>query len=208
MSENSKINKIYKSREILLEIFEQHGYNTGDYSGFSVTEVHSLLRNDQLDLLLTKQTDEKKLYIKYYLDKGLKPNTIHDMVEDLYHISDILTKKDDLIIVVKDEPNDTLCNLQRHIYNTDGIFITIINVERLQFNILKHKLVPKHMVLTDDEKSEVKEIYNIIDDKRFPEISRFDPVAQILCLRPGQLCKIIRASKTSIFSDFYRICSQ
>ena len=39
-----------------------------------------------------------------------------------------------------------------------------------------------------------------------PEISRFDPVALALLMRPKQICKIIRSSKTSITSDFYRIC--
>ena len=44
---------------MLLEILEGRGYNTSEYSGFSVTEVHSLMRNNQLDLLLTKQSDGK-----------------------------------------------------------------------------------------------------------------------------------------------------
>ena len=39
-----------------------------------------------------------------------------------------------------------------------------------------------------------------------PEISRFDPVALALLMRPKQICKITRSSKTSITFDFYRIC--
>ena len=30
------------------------------------------------------------------------------MVEDLFHLENILSKKDDFIIITKDEPNDTL----------------------------------------------------------------------------------------------------
>ena len=41
-----------------------------------------------------------------------------------------------------------------------------------------------------------------------PGISRFSPVSQVLGIRPGQLCEIVRPSKTSITSKFYRICSQ
>jgi DNA-directed RNA polymerase subunit H (RpoH/RPB5) len=57
--------------------------------------------------------------------------------------------------------------------------------------------------------SEVKEImkkYNITDTIQFPDISRFDPVARVIGLRPGQVCNIIRPSKTSIEANYYRIC--
>ena len=48
--------------------------------------------------------------------------------------------------------------------------------------------------------------YNITDKVQFPDISRFDPVARAIGLRPGQLCHIIRPSKTSIKANYYRIC--
>ena len=49
--------------------------------------------------------------------------------------------------------------------------------------------------------------YNIVDDSQFPKISRFDPVAMAIGIRPEELCKIIRPSKTAIESNYYRICS-
>ena len=64
------------------------------------------------------------------------------------------------------------------------------------------------VVLTDEEYADVVTQYNITDKSKFPEISRFDPVAQVIGLRPNQLCKILRPSKSSITSNFYRICSQ
>jgi DNA-directed RNA polymerase subunit H (RpoH/RPB5) len=45
-----------------------------------------------------------------------------------------------------------------------------------------------------------------MDDTQFPDISRFDPVAQIIGIRPGQVCEIIRPSKTAISAYYYRIC--
>ena len=57
--------------------------------------------------------------------------------------------------------------------------------------------------------SEVKNImnkYNITNTVQFPDISRFDPVARAICLRPGQVCHIVRPSKTSIETNYYRIC--
>ena len=77
----------------------------------------------------------------------------------------------------------------------------------MQFNILKHSLVPKHRVLNDEEKTNVKTLYNIINDSEFPSISRFDPVSQVLGIKPGQVFEIERASKTAISCKFYRICA-
>ena len=50
----------------------------------------------------------------------LRPNNIHDMVEDLYNVEELLTNHDELIIVIKDEPNDTLLKLQSSIFEEDG----------------------------------------------------------------------------------------
>ena len=48
--------------------------------------------------------------------------------------------------------------------------------------------------------------YNITELSQMPDISRFDPVARAICLRPGQVCHIIRPSKTAIEADYFRVC--
>ena len=45
-----------------------------------------------------------------------------------------------------------------------------------------------------------------MNEKQWPEISRFDPVAQAIGLRPYQLCKIYRKSPTASVSIYYRLC--
>jgi DNA-directed RNA polymerase subunit H (RpoH/RPB5) len=124
----------------------------------------------------------------------------------LFNLEEVLTKEDTLMIVVKEEMNETTMNLLKHIWEQDGILIVIQSIKRLQFNILDHTLVPEHRVLTQDEVLSVKKRYNIMDDTQFPDISRFDPVAQVIGIRPGQVCEIIRPSKTAIKGYYYRIC--
>ena len=87
-----------------------------------------------------------------------------------------------------------------------NIFVNIINMKIFLFNILEHKYVPKHRILSEKEIDEVCEQYNIINDSEWPEISRFDPVAKTIGIKPGQLCEIIRPSKTAITSKYYRLC--
>ena len=42
--------KIYKSRNILLEILKDRGYSVDDYTDFSVTEVQAMYNNKELDM--------------------------------------------------------------------------------------------------------------------------------------------------------------
>ena len=198
---------IYKSRSVLLELMETQGYNTADYSGFSVNEVNTMKTNNQLDMILEKEGENKtKIYIRYYLAKSLRPANLQEMIDDLFNVEEVLTKNDVLLIVVKDDVNETLVNTLKHIWEQDKIFIIIQNLKRLQFNILKHILVPPHRVLNDKEVLAVKTRYNVMNDNQFPDISRFDPVAQAIGIRPGQVCEIIRQSKTAISATYYRIC--
>lgn len=213
MSQSSgTITSVFKSRQNLLKLLTTQGYDVGDYEEFSVNEVHVMYNNSQLDMLMSTESEEgensKKVYVKYHLAKTLRRENINDYIDDLYNLEQVLSKNDTLIIVIKQEPHEPLLNILKHIWEQEGIFIMIYNLERLQFNILEHAYVPKHVILTQEEADNMKKRYNIINDAELPEISRFDPVAQAIGMRPGQLCKIIRPSKTAITADYYRICSQ
>jgi DNA-directed RNA polymerase subunit H (RpoH/RPB5) len=198
------VNQIYRSRKYILEILKERGFDVSEYDNFTIEELHIMIQNSQLDLLVS--SSNKKVYIKYNITKTLRPNNIYDYIEDLFHIETILNKNDDLIIINKDEPNDTMINTIKDIWLKDKMYISIINIERLQFNILKHELVPKHTIISLEEKNALKEKYNISDDKMLPNISYFSPVSLLLGMRPGDVCKIDRNSKTAIDSTFYRVC--
>ncbi len=72
------------------------------------------------------------------------------------------------------------------------------------FDITKHKLVPKHVILSEEEKREVLEKYNV-DETQLPKILHTDPVVIAIGAKPGQVLKIIRRSPTAKESIAYRI---
>jgi DNA-directed RNA polymerase subunit H (RpoH/RPB5) len=209
---SSLTSAVYKSRSIILEQLQLQGYDVGDYSGFSVNEVNTMKTNNQLDMILEKLDEDPttktkgKIYIRYYLAKALRPANLQEMIDDLFNVEEVLKKTDTLLIVVKDEVNDTLINTLKHIWEQDKIFIIIQSLKRLQFNLLNHVLVPPHRILSIPETIQIRSRYNIMSDGQFPDISRFDPVAQAIGIRPGQVCEIIRPSKTAISAPYYRIC--
>lgn len=206
VANSQTVSKLFKSRKIILEQSKVKGFDISDYDNFSVNEIAVLNQNKQMDLLLENKKKDKKMYIKYHLSTKLRNNHIYDYIEDLFNIEEILEKTDDLVIVTKERINDNLLKFLDIIYKKDGYFINIYNYNDFLFNILNNELVPPHRILSNEEKNEVKEKYNLVHDSEFPEISRFDPVATILSIRPGEVFEIIRSSPTSIQSKYYRLC--
>jgi DNA-directed RNA polymerase subunit H (RpoH/RPB5) len=197
------------SQNTILELLETQGFDTKTQDGFTISDIDHMHTGNQLDMDFLHTTNGRKAYVKYYLSsKQMRPASLDDIIEDLYTIDEKLTKEDLLIIIVDDEPNDTLITKLKYLYEHDGIFIVVHNMKRLQYNILNHSLVPKSTILDDVEIEELKKKYSLKSLFQLPEISRFDPQALAICLKPGQICKFERDSATALNYDYYRICIQ
>ena len=112
---NSQILSIYKSRTTILELLEKQEYQISGYDNFNLNEIDAMYKNSQLDMLVNrtnKNTNEiENIYVKYYLEKKqLRLNILNDIIEDLFtgDSTTTLTKKDTLIIIVDNEPNETI----------------------------------------------------------------------------------------------------
>jgi light-regulated signal transduction histidine kinase (bacteriophytochrome) len=147
---------------------EAQGYNVSDYANFSMNEVSVMRQNNQLDMLLERKEEDvdtkrkTKIYIRYHLGKTIRPNThLQEIIDDLFNLEEILTKQDTLYIIIKDEVNETIMNELKHIWEKDGIFIVIESIKRLQFNILKHQLVPSHTTMNETQVKDIMLKYNI-----------------------------------------------
>lgn len=208
---SSRILSIYNSRNTILDQLSKQDYDVEDYFNFSMNEIDAMLTNSQLDMLINHKNEEKKIYIKYYFTKkqGAKQRmkeVLDNIIEDLYTIEEVLRKKDTLVVIIDDEPNDTIINRLKYLYDHDGIFIVLHNIQRLQFNILDHNLVPHMQVLNEDQEEEFMKNNQIINKNQLPEISRFDPHALVVGVRPGNICLIQRSSLTALKTNYYRIC--
>jgi DNA-directed RNA polymerase subunit H (RpoH/RPB5) len=185
-------------------------YDIDDHHNFSINEIDAMFANNQLDMILSHKEENIKMYIMFHIffkgTKQLRPQTLDEIIEELYEVENVLTKNDTLIIIIDDEPNETIRNKIKYMFEKYGIFIVIHNIKRLQFNILNHIWQPKVNILKNEETEELLKTYNLKSVQQLPEISRYDPLALAVALRPGKVVKLTRTSQTALETLYYRVC--
>jgi DNA-directed RNA polymerase subunit H (RpoH/RPB5) len=198
-----ELQQVFQAREILLNVLSVQGFEVADYKGDALTTINSMVKNQKLDLFCKHTTEDRKLFVKYC---NTKPN-IPTIVDDFFNGDPAILTKQDNLMLITNEPyvNDSTIKILEAFWANHGYFIVVLPLKVLQYNILEHQLVPKHTALSEEDKQAFLTKLNLTE-AQLPEISRFDPVALLLGLRPGTLCHIERNSSTALKEHYYRIC--
>ncbi len=75
--------------------------------------------------------------------------------------------------------------------------------KELSYDVFKHDVVPKHILLKPEEAKDVLGRFHI-KPFQLPYIKSSDPAARTVGAKPGDIIKVIRRSATAGESDFYR----
>ena len=150
-----------------------------------------------------EKEDGTKMFVSFYNEnKNFGKNELKDMVQKIKkEYNDININ---IIIVLRDKENPSVRReMQFSQYNNIELFIQ----KNLTFNLTHHELVPKHIILSDEEKKKVFEKYNVNESQptQFPKILITDPVAKYYGAKRGQMFKILRKSPFTGESTYYRI---
>ena len=86
----------------------------------------------------------------------------------------------------------------------DPFVIETFIQEELLVNVTHHELVPKHSVLTSQEKTELLKRYRA-KESQLPKIQVEDPIARYFGARRNQVMKIVRPSETAGRYVTYRV---
>ncbi|MCD6215753.1 MAG: DNA-directed RNA polymerase subunit H [Candidatus Aenigmarchaeota archaeon] len=73
-----------------------------------------------------------------------------------------------------------------------------------EINIFENYLVPKHEIMTEEEKQQLLKKFNI-SLKQLPRIKERDPAVKAIGAKKGDIIKIERKSETAGVAYYYRV---
>mgnify|MGYP002630775041 CR=1 FL=1 len=124
-------------------------------------------------------------------------------VKKMKHIKEIVESDSNfvcLVVVYK----ASITSFAKQFISTDlNLYVQSFSEKELSFNITKHKLVPKHRRLSNDEKNDILKKYRTAL-KNYPLISHQDAVSRYYSFVPGELIEITRDSPTAGIYVTYR----
>jgi DNA-directed RNA polymerase subunit H (RpoH/RPB5) len=114
------------------------------------------------------------------------------------------------IIVSATRPSEKVLELLRqHISNRENPLVQIFYISHLNFDISKHRKVPKHEIVTDEEfENDMKSSGIAVNNpsKQLMKLDSQDAMAKWIGARPGDIVKVTGLCVTSGENKRYRYC--
>jgi len=211
---------LYETRSEVLDMLVSRGFNIDNYKNFTQDQINIQFEQQTNKYLITSEVGpldilvennkKEKIFVKYRLDnKFKKSKSLDQQIDGIY--SDILKETDTLVIilvsrVLSNNKDSNIYQYSQTIFNKKNYFVQFFGLENFLFNPTKHAIVPQHIIINDEEEKELLEKYNIDDKKFLPLIQREDPIAKYIGIKPGQVCKIMGKSFSSMYATKYRLC--
>lgn len=199
------------ARNNILEILEARGFDVSTLIAESTEEVAELFR------------DVTKIHLSYYVPhvdnpdrkcKVLFGTSLTKMLDDVQknhmeeeHPERVVSGRDEVLLIVFGKLGVT--DIKKTIVRSRMLKIQIdaIHIMNLQFNPLKHELVPHYDPVPEEgeEEAEILKSVGVKKLRSFPLIRSHDIIARILGLRPNQMVRITTKSPV-VRSVKIRVC--
>ena len=115
--------------------------------------------------------------------------------------------KSSMIIVTLSRPSEAIIQyLRDYIANPGNMLIQIFEIAHLQFNISKHRKVPRHTLLKDEDIQNLKKTYSWWDSLKFRRIDSQDPMAKWVGARPGDVIEVEGLCPVSASNKHWDLC--
>lgn len=108
--------------------------------------------------------------------------------QNLVKLVDYTDKKNHYILIVIDDKVSKFLKDFKRISN-----IEIFDYDEFYFNVTDHILVPKHIILTEEEQQQILIEYNLSIDQ-VPKLFKTDRIARHYNMKVGSICKIEQLS--------------
>tara|TARA_Y100000591_G_C21668118_1_gene611456 strand:- start:51 stop:590 length:540 start_codon:yes stop_codon:yes gene_type:complete len=173
---------IDRCKVVVNEMMNDRGYNYSSEDDNTLIYTREDKKRNTVIIFIDKKEDIKVKQVQKY-------KKTYD--EDMYDIILIVT-----FISIEEKLLSKYMDLE---YNNMQVF----HIKDLLYNITKHKYVPKHSILNEEEKKQFTELYKITD---IAKIKISDPVCRYHFAKIGNIMKITRLSNNSKEEINYRLC--
>lgn len=115
--------------------------------------------------------------------------------------------KSSMIIVTLSRPSEAIIQyLRDYIANPGNMLVQIFEIAHLQFNISKHRKVPRHKLLSDEDIDSLKKLHSWWDILKFRRIDCQDPMAKWVGARPGNVIEVEGLCPVSGSNKHWDLC--
>jgi len=194
--------KIYfRVRKTCIEMLEDRGFEVSDEDkNMNYEDFTNRLEENAIQLIATYRNNPIKMaYVTFILDA--KSFSKKDLVALKTHMDEKYPTNEMTVIIVQDKQTP---QITKELLNDEYKLYEIFSMKNLMFNITHHEIVPRHIILNQEEIEEMLKIFKTTR-AQLPKLLTTDPVAKYYGMKAGDVCKIIRQSPMTGESYYYRI---
>ena len=194
--------KIYfRVRKTTMEMLEDRGYEVSEEDkNMNYEDFTNRLEENAIQLIATHRMNPVKMvYVAFILDA--KSFSKKDLVALKALMDEKYPTNEVTVIIVQDKQTPQIA---KELLNDEYKLYEIFSMKNLMFNITHHEIVPRHILLNQEEVELILKQYQTTR-AQLPKLLTTDPVAKYYGMKAGDVCKIVRQSPMTGESYYYRI---
>lgn len=223
------IEKVFRSRQVLLDILHERGYDTLGVSKYGPEEIREALaatpNGKALEFTVKARegmappTPTVRVYIFLQRLKQKLPGFIGSLDTPVGATVDASSRQADKIGSPVDPAHTSvICLINEpvvQVFNAASVSawakrnlrLSFFYIDSFQMNPLKHYLVPPHEIVPKEQHEGLMKTLYITQKTQFPLIRYHeDPITRVIGATPGDILKITRPSPSAGEYVIYRVC--
>lgn len=209
---------ILRSRQTILDILDERGYDVTAYRNISPEQILTLAEKNTvaLNVFAPKRADSNapcdRAVIFYSINQRIR-NRLGTFVRDIFEEAQAdptvkINKGDDIIVILNEPYQEAFDKTSYEMWSGGKVRMVFFHIKQLVSHPGRHVLVPPHRKLTEDEEKAVMARLHIKSKSQFPAIKHDDIQSRVLGLVPGNVVEIQRPSPTAGVALYYRACQK
>jgi DNA-directed RNA polymerase subunit H len=223
------IEKIFRSRQVLLDILHDRGYDTTGASKYGPEEIREALaaapNGKALEFTVKARegvdtpTPNVRVYIFLQRLKQKLPGFLASLETPIGSTADASSRQADKLGSPVDPAQTTvICLINEpvvQVFNTASVTVwakrnlrlSFFYIDSFQMNPMRHILVPPHEIVPKEQHEGLMKTMYITQRSQFPLIRYHqDPITRVIGAIPGDILKITRPSPSAGEYTVYRVC--